>query len=92
MFLYKHEEIGESKSNILFQVVGCIHTGVKYKVKKMRDDLSTDCTWIDGSLQQYPESFVNEVCEVLKVFVSFNLLFSRLMQSFMHLKILFVKL
>lgn len=68
MFLYKDEKIGESKSNILFQVIGCIYTGMKYKLRKMRDNPSTNSTWIDGSLEIYSESFVNEVQAVLKVY------------------------
>lgn len=68
MFLYKDEKFGESKSNILFQVIGCIYTGMKHKLRKMRDNPSTDSTWIDCSLEFYSENFVNEVRAVLKVF------------------------
>ncbi|XP_055308001.1 peptide transporter family 1-like, partial [Sitodiplosis mosellana] len=67
MFLYKNEEMGESKSNILFQVIGCIYTGIKHKIRKMRNGPSAYCTWIDGALEHYSDNFVREVCAVIKV-------------------------
>lgn len=62
MLFYKREVINESTSNILFNVFGCIYTGIKYKVKNIRNH-----RWIDGTLDNYTSSFIEDVCTVLKV-------------------------
>ncbi|XP_031629999.1 peptide transporter family 1-like [Contarinia nasturtii] len=67
MFLYKDEKIGESKSNILFQVIGCFYYGVKHKFRKRHDIRSMHSSWTDGAMDKYPEHFVLDLCAALKV-------------------------
>lgn len=67
---YKEEEISGIKSNMLFQVIGCIHYAIKQKLKRWRDKtLSNQIheSWIDVSTEKYSESFVQDVCVILKV-------------------------
>lgn len=70
--LYKHEEIVGSKTNILFQVIGCIYYAIKQKLKRCRRiSLANQDSgsWIDVSTEKYPEHFVDDVCAVMKVCV-----------------------
>lgn len=60
MFFYKNEPVTES-TNILFQVIGCIYAGIRYKLKNLRNH-----AWIDGTWQHYAPSFIEDVCSVLK--------------------------
>lgn len=71
MCLYKREEIAASEKNILFRVIGCIYSGIKYKVNKCN---GSDSSWTDGMLQEHPEPFVEDVCVILKVNLHLQLL------------------
>lgn len=64
MFFYKQKSIASesTQNNMLFQVIGCIYRGAKYKLKNVREH-----TWIDGARAYYSEHFVQEVCDILKV-------------------------
>lgn len=68
--LYKEEKISDSKSNILFQVIGCIYYAIKQKLLRYRGiSLSNQMygSWIDASAEKYPQSFVDDVYAMLKV-------------------------
>lgn len=62
MVLYKREVVAQSKNIILLDVIVCTYTGVKYKLKNVREH-----TWIDGSREFYSASFVQDVGVILKV-------------------------
>lgn len=63
MCMYKNEEIVVAEKNILFRVIECVYSGIKYKVN------CTSCSsWTEGMLQEYSEPFVYDVCVILKVF------------------------
>lgn len=73
MCLYKNENSAESKSNILFQVIDCIYYGVKQKIMRRRGTLLLYRSWSDVSTEKYPESFVDDVCAILKVIFLYHI-------------------
>lgn len=60
MFFYKREIVADS-TNTLFKAIGCVYTGIKYKLKNLRHH-----AWIDGTSRHYAPCFIDEVCSVLK--------------------------
>lgn len=68
LFLYKSDKITGEKSNILFQVIGCIYHAMKAKFAKRRRRISfSNQRWINASTEKYPDNFVEDVYCVLKV-------------------------
>lgn len=61
--LYKREEIVASETNILFRVIGCIYCGIKHKVNA---NSYSSSSWAEA-MKEYPESFISDVCVILKV-------------------------
>lgn len=63
MFFYKPEQ-PNIDGNILCQVCGCIWFGLFNKLKGSPIKVSH---WIYGSIGRYPESFVRDVADYLRV-------------------------
>lgn len=76
MYSYKKEEIEQNEINILFQVFGCIFSGVGHKLKSVRSGTTINRSWMDGARKQYSEIFVQDVSAILKVIFSLFLYYS----------------